>query len=96
MTNRRAMELLMIEMACVKRASGMEYDLNKQDWIDTGHVCNRDCANCALVQDSKELLDMYGFMISKITEEINEEERIGHQILKDWQRNCDPRQPMEI
>ena len=96
MTNRRAMELLMIEMACVKAGSGMEYDLEKQDWTETGHVCNRDCANCVLVQDSRELLEMYSYVVCKMTEEINEEERLRHAELKDWQRNCDPRQPMTI
>lgn len=96
MTNKRAMELLMIEMACVKWGSGMEYDLDKQDWIETGHVCDRDCANCVLVQDSKELLEMYSFMVCKMTEEVHEEETAGRQGIKDWQRNCDPRQPMTI
>ena len=96
MTNKRAMELLMIEMACVKWASGMEYDLDKQDWIETGHCCNRDCANCVLVQDSRELLDMYSFVVTKMTEEINEEEKAKNRPLKDWQRNCDPHQPMAI
>ena len=96
MTNRRAMELLMIEMACVKWGSGMEYDLDKQDWVETGHECDRDCANCVLVQDSRELLEMYSFMVSKISEEVNREESVRHQGLRDWQRNCDPHQPMKI
>lgn len=94
MTNKRAMELLMIEMACVKWASGMEYDLENQEWTETGHVCNRDCANCVLVQDSKELLEMYSFVVTKVTEEIHEEERVQNREWRDWQRNCDPRHPV--
>ena len=96
MTNRRAMELLMIEMACVKKGSGMEYDLSKQDWTETGHCCNRDCANCVLVQDSRELLEMYNYVICKMTEEINQEEMAKRREAKEWQRNCDPYQPMTI
>lgn len=96
MTNRRAMELLMIEMACVKWGSGMEYDLNKQKWTETGHKCDRDCTNCVLVQDSKELLNMYSYVVAKIEEEIHEEERANNKELRKWQKECDPRQPMSI
>ena len=47
MTAERAIELLKIERECVKRAD----------------TCGRDCANCKLVQDDKELIAMYDFVI---------------------------------
>ena len=47
MTDKRALELLTIEQECVKRAvSG----------------CDRNCDQCALVQDSGELLEMYEYV----------------------------------
>lgn len=47
MTIERSIELLKIERECVKRAN----------------TCGRDCANCKLVQDDKELITMYNFVI---------------------------------
>ena len=50
MNTERAIELLKIEMACIKRAS----------------YCDRKCGNCELVQNEKELLDMYDFVINRL------------------------------
>ena len=47
----RALELLKIERECISRAN----------------TCNRDCANCELVQDDKELLEMYDLTIGIMT-----------------------------
>ena len=47
MTIERSIELLKIERECVKRAN----------------MCGRDCTNCKLVQDDKELISMYNFVI---------------------------------
>ena len=49
MSNERILSLLKIERECVLRASRNE--------------CSRDCANCNLVQDDKELLEMYSEVI---------------------------------
>ena len=94
MTNQRALELLMIERTCVRMGSGMDYDLLKRGYVKTSSECNRDCANCVLVQDSKELLEMYDFVISKMINETENEETAKE--WRDWQRNCDPRQPLAI
>lgn len=48
MTKDRAFELLKIEHECVVRNE---------------NGCNRDCANCDLVQDTDELLEMYEFVL---------------------------------
>ena len=104
MTNKRAMELLMIERACVRRASGMECMCGLSEdgcaqWAGyekTEEECNRDCANCELVQDSKELLEMYDFVIRKMIEETEKEEEGKTIHLKDWQWNCDPRADLVI
>lgn len=101
MTNQKAMELLMIERACVRRASGMDYvqvDFGDQ-WFE-GYAkvtdeCNRDCAHCELVQDSAKLLEMYDYVIKMMTEEICKEEAEPKE-LRDWQRNCDPHQMLVI
>ena len=47
MTIERSIEMPKIERECVKRAN----------------TCDRDCANCKLVQDDKELISMYNFVI---------------------------------
>ena len=47
----RIRQLLGYEYECVSRQSGT-------------HVCDRDCANCDLVQDDKELLQMYRKVMS--------------------------------
>lgn len=47
MTNQRILELLKIERECVAR----------------GNTCGRTCATCELVQDDKELLEMYDTLI---------------------------------
>lgn len=88
MTNRRAMELLMIERACVRKGSGMDYD----PWFGYLKVtdeCNRDCANCELVQKSEELLEMYDFVIRKMIEETEKEEKAKPDTWKEWQLNAD-------
>ena len=50
MTTERAIELLEIEKECVKR----------------GNTCGRDCANCELVQEDIELIEMYKFVIRSL------------------------------
>ena len=48
MTINRAIELLKIEKECIRRnADG----------------CDRNCADCDLVQEDRELLEMYGMLI---------------------------------
>ena len=51
MEESRVIELLRIERECVRR----------------GSTCNRDCANCDIVQDTDELLEMYGTAIELIS-----------------------------
>lgn len=94
MTSQRALELLMIERTCVRMGSGMDYDLLKQGYVKAGPECDRDCANCVLVQDSEELLNMYDFVISKMINETENEETTTE--WRNWQRDCDPRQPLAI
>ena len=48
----RALELLKIEKKCISKSD----------------TCDRKCSNCALVQDSEELLDMYNFVINCLME----------------------------
>ena len=67
MTNRRAMELLAIERACVRRASGLEpvenvFCENGYSYNQVREGCNRNCGECGLVQDANELLAMYDFV----------------------------------
>jgi len=52
MTYKRALQLLEIERECVSR----------------GYTCDRDCANCELVQDTGELLEMYSWVMKKLHE----------------------------
>ena len=47
---KRIYELLNIERECIMR----------------GSQCNRDCANCDLVQDESELILMYNILITMI------------------------------
>ena len=47
---KRVYELLNIERECVMR----------------GNTCNRDCINCGLAQDDKELIEMYDILIKLI------------------------------
>ena len=47
MTNQRILELLIAERECIARSD----------------YCGRDCASCELVQDEKELLEMYDTLI---------------------------------
>ena len=86
MTNRRAMELLMIERSCVRKGSGMILDPDI-GYIKVDEDCNRDCANCPLVQDSRELLDMYDKVIAIMIRKVEEEDKVKE--LKDWQRECE-------
>ena len=93
MTNRRAMELMMIERACVRRASGMDWvrkDLGEaiyEGYDKVADECDRDCANCVLVQDSAELLEMYDFVIGKMIEKTEKEEQNSG--WKEWQLLAD-------
>lgn len=86
MTNLRAMQLLMIERTCVRMGSG--YDWSPKGYVKVTNGCNRDCANCALVQDAKELLEMYDIVIDRMIKEVKEDEKREQQELKDWQREC--------
>lgn len=103
MTMRRAMELLMIERACVRKGSGMEWtwvpgDDGYSQWEGYRKVheeCNRDCANCVLVQDAAELLEMYDKVIQVMIEETEKEESKSEE-WRDWQRNCDPQSDLVI
>lgn len=45
MTVQRVVELLRIELECIKR--------------NNGSSCDRNCSQCDLVQDSQELIDYY-------------------------------------
>ena len=85
MTNRRALELLMIERSCVRKGSGMMLDPDI-GYIKIDEDCNRDCANCPLVQDSRELLDMYDKVITMMLKKVEEEDKVKE--LKDWQVEC--------
>ena len=106
MTMRRAMELLMIERACVRKGSGMEWtwvpgDDGYSQWEGYRKVyeeCNRDCANCVLVQDAAELLEMYDKVINVMINETEKEEKeaLKSEELRDWQRNCDPQADLVI
>lgn len=49
----RMIELLDIERKCVMTAAS--------------NGCDRDCAHCALVQDDKELIEMYSKVIDILT-----------------------------
>lgn len=60
MTLKRAIELLKIERACVMRNAGCSPD---------GVVCDRQCAKCDLVQEDTDLLEMYSFVINKLSRE---------------------------
>ena len=53
MTTERMIELLEIERQCVLRAAN----------------CNRNCAVCNLVQEDKELLEMYEGVINLLKEQ---------------------------
>lgn len=52
----RATELLKIERECINR-NNQPFGLN----------CNRDCGKCDLLQNTEELLEMYDFVIEKLT-----------------------------
>lgn len=57
MTLKRVIELLKIERECVARGSGKS---------DSGISCNRDCANCDLVQEDADLLEAYRLAIDTL------------------------------
>lgn len=90
MTNRRAMELLMIERACVRKGSGMDWvykdcgECYFEGYAKVTDECDRDCAHCELVQKSEELLEMYDFVIRKMIEETEKEESEQKE-WKEWQ-----------
>ena len=98
MTNKRAKEIMLIRMACLKRASGLEYSLSEQKWIQTGDRCDMNCANCELGgTDIEELLDMYNNMIVQMTEkEYFMEERAKAEGWKDWQVEVCKNPPQEL
>ena len=95
-TNRKALETICVRMACLKRAAGLEWDLEKEEWKTTGTRCNQDCEKCELGStDVRDILDTYTLLVKKMTEEAYEEERRSVE-WRGWQRECDPRQPMTI
>ena len=104
MTKQEMFGLLAIERACVSRASGMEafFELDKDRkaikavYRKVNKECDRDCANCSLVQKSEDLLQMYDAMLQKLGDEIREEEEQVNNDWRDWQLDCDPRQPLAI
>ena len=63
----RMLELLKIEQKCVKRNSGLDEDFEGK--------CDRDCANCELVQKDEDLLDMYAKAIRLVEREVNRVKR---------------------
>lgn len=50
----KAIKLLKIEQECFRRAN----------------FCDRNCANCDLVQEDKDLIEMYEFVIDYMTQRI--------------------------
>lgn len=63
----RMLELLKIEQKCVKRGSGLDENFEG--------ACNRDCANCDLVQKDADLLDMYEKVIRLVEREVERTKR---------------------
>lgn len=59
MTVHKVLELLRIELECIKR--------------NNGSSCDRNCSQCDLVQDSQELIDCYETAI-QIIGDINNEQ----------------------
>ena len=53
MTKQRMIELLEIELECINR---------------NGNGCDRDCANCDLVQEDWELKEMYKSVVEVLKE----------------------------
>jgi hypothetical protein len=47
---------------------------DRSGYVKTCDECDRDCANCELVQDSKELLEMYDYVIKMMIDEMIKEE----------------------
>lgn len=62
MTVHRVLELLRIELECIKR--------------NNGSSCDRNCGQCDLVQDSQELIDCYKTAIQIIGGNNNGQSRI--------------------
>lgn len=56
---KRMIDLLKIERECVRRNSDCE--------------CDRDCANCDLVQIDKDLLEMYDSVIETLSKGLSKE-----------------------
>lgn len=54
---KRTLELLEIEKKCILR--------------NENHECNRDCANCDLVQETGDLLEAYDMAINSLKEAFN-------------------------
>ena len=57
MNLKRARKLMLIETMCIKKAN----------------TCDRDCANCELVQKDDELLEAYKLAIEALEEKIRKE-----------------------
>lgn len=55
MDNDKALALLKVEQACIRKAEA---------------GCDRQCDKCFLVKPTNELLDMYSYLISKLEMEI--------------------------
>ena len=58
MTLNRAVELMKIELSCVRR--------------NEDGKCDRDCASCDLVQQTPELIEMYEYVISRMEETMHD------------------------
>lgn len=56
MTNERILELLKIERECITR--------------NASNSCDRDCANCDIVQSDADLFDMYDQAIAAVQKQI--------------------------
>lgn len=58
MNNDKALELLKVEQACIRKAEA---------------GCDRQCDKCFLVRPTDDLLDMYSYLINKLERESTDE-----------------------
>ena len=66
---KKAIKLLKIERRCVLQASGL-IEAREGGYKNDPHGgCDRDCEHCGLVQETKDLIDMYDYVIEKLVEE---------------------------
>lgn len=70
MTKERMIELIEIEHECMRRGAHSE--------------CDRDCANCELVQDDQELDEMYTVVITLLKEQEAVKQKTGYWIYKKY------------